>query len=345
MSTAGGGRWSDARTSESRARAGAPVLVTGARGFVGARLVAFLAAAGATVRGGVSPRAALTRALAAHEVGYDLAATEADLAPVVAGCSAVVHLAGLAHEAGRGRGDADFEAANVVATERLARAAARAGVRRLVLASSAKVFGERSPPGRAFDERDAPAPQDAYAQSKWRAEQALARVAAESGLETTVLRPPLVIGPGVKANFLQLLDAVARGVPLPLGRVRNARSVLGLDNLVAAVERCLVDPRAAGRTFVVAEPEPVSTPDLVRALAAALVVQPRLVPVPSSWLAVAAGIAGRRGALEKLAGDFALDPRFMYSTLDWQPAVPLEVTLARTASWYRTVRGAPNRAE
>jgi UDP-glucose 4-epimerase len=138
---------------------------------------------------------------------------------------------------------------------------------------------------------------------------------------------------------------VARGVPLPLGRLRNVRSLLGLDNLVAAVERCLLDARAAGRTFVVAEPESLSTPDLVRAVAAALGVQPRLLPVPPSWLAAAAGIAGRRSALEKLAGDFAVDPGLIRSTLEWQPAVPLEVTLARTAAWYRTARGAPNRAE
>jgi len=323
----------------------APVLVTGASGFIGSRLCASLERAGVRVRRGASPRTARKRALAPDEVGYDLAATEATLVPLLEGCAAVVHLAGLAHQAGRGRSDADFHAANVVATERLARAAARAGARRFVFASSAKVFGESSPAGHAYDERDPPRPHGPYGQSKWQAEQVLARVADESALETVVLRPPLVFGPGVKANFLQLVEAVARGVPLPFGRVHNARSLLGVDNLVAAIERCLVDARAARQTFVVADPAPLSTPELVRGIAAALGVPARLLPVPMPLLAAVARLAGRSAALEKIAGDFVVDPRLIETTLDWRPPVSLADMLAQTAAWYRATRGAANPAE
>lgn len=317
-----------------------PVLVTGASGFIGARLVTALIRAGVPVRRSLSPRRAAGRAPDADEVAYDLTADEQALAPLVAGCGAVVHLAGLAHEAGRGRGDEDFHAANVAATERLARAAVHGGARRFVFMSTAKVFGERSPRDHSLDEHDPPRPHGPYARSKWAAEQAIARVAAQAGLEPVILRPPLVVGPGVKANFLQLVDAVARGVPLPLARVRNARSLVGVDNLVAAIERCLFDVRAPGETFVVADPAPLATPELVRAIAAALGVRARLWPVPVSLLEAAARLAGRGAALEKITGDFVVAAHRLETTLDWRAAVPLSVTLAETAAWYRSVAAA-----
>jgi UDP-glucose 4-epimerase len=237
----------------------------------------------------------------------------------------------------------DFYVANVVATERLARAAAHAGVRRFVFLSTAKVFGERSAPGRPFDEQDAPRPEGPYAESKWQAEQALARISSDTGLEVTILRPPLVFGPGVRANFLRLLDAVARGAVLPLGRVHNARSLVGLGNLVSAIERCLADPRAAGQTFVVADPVPIATTDLVREIAAALEVRARLLPVPVGLLLAVARATRKADAAGKLIGDFVVDGRRIEATLAWSPPDPRAVTLARTGAWYLATRGAARR--
>jgi UDP-glucose 4-epimerase len=318
-------------------RAGA-TFVTGATGFVGAALVRALMAAEAPVRQGMSPRHAGGEGTS---VRYSLHMSESELAPLLSGCDRVVHLAALVHESGEAAAPEEFRLANVAATEHLARAAARAGVRRFVLMSTAKVFGESSPAGRAFDENDAPRPADAYAESKWQAEQALAGVARATGIEHVVLRPPLVFGPGVRANFLRLLDAVARGTPLPIGRVNNARSLSGIGNLVSAIVHCLVDPRAAGQTFVVSDPVPISTPDLVREIAAAFEMRARLPSVPVPVLLAAARAAGKADAASKLVGSFVVNASRIATTLDWSPPDPRVVTLARTVAWYRETHGGP----
>ena len=189
-----------------------------------------------------------------------------------------------------------FRAVNVDATERVARAAAAAGATHFVFASSVKVNGEATLPGHAFRESDPPDPRDDYAASKWEAECALADVARETGMPVTILRLPLLYGPGVAGNFARLTDAVARGVPLPLASIDNRRSLLGIGNLLSALDRLLaepVPPRAPPPPICSPMPQPVSTPDLVRAIAAALRTAARLVPVPPSFLRLACACIGR----------------------------------------------------
>lgn len=324
--------------SDANANAGGLVCVTGAAGFIGRALCGRLAREGYRVRAVVRRDAggwpAGIEAVELGEIGADT-----DWGAVLAGVRCVVHLAGRAHRMNEGGEAAQAcHRANAEATAALARAAARAGVRRLVFASSVKVNGESSDPGRPFREQDAPNPADDYARSKWQAEQALGRVAAETGLEIVVLRLPLVYGPGVKANFLALLRAVDRGLPLPLGRVDNRRSLLYLDNLVDAILLCLAHPAAAGRTFLLSDGDDVSTPRLIRVMARALGRRPRLLPLPVAWLKRLGRWTGRAAAVERLTGSLAVDGAAIREQLGWRPACSAEEGLRRTCEWYAAQR-------
>jgi nucleoside-diphosphate-sugar epimerase len=229
---------------------------------------------------------------------------------------------------------AEFRRVNVAGSRRLAEQAAASGARRLVFMSTIKVNGERTAQ-RAFTENDAPGPEDAYGISKQEAEHALRDVAQKTGLEIIVLRPPLVYGPGVKGNFLRLMNLVARGVPLPLGAIANRRSLIYAGNLADAIIKALGAPQAAGRTYLVSDGEDVSTPDLVRALAQSLGVKPRLVPLPLAALRIAAALAGRRAEFARLAGSLQVDSSRIRRELDWRPRFTLAQGLAETALWYR----------
>jgi nucleoside-diphosphate-sugar epimerase len=248
-----------------------------------------------------------------------------------------VHLAGAAHLP-RGADPLVFESTNVLATERLAAAAARAGVRRFVFVSSAKVNGERSAE-RPLREDDPPAPEDAYARSKLEAERRLLAIAKSSALEPVILRPPLVYGPGVKANFLALLRAVDAGWPLPLARVANRRSLVYLGNLTSAIEACLEHPAAAGETFFVADAAAVSTPELALAIARALGRPSRLFAFPPAALALLASLAGQRARLARLAGSLELDTSKIGSRLGWRPPHGFAEGIAETCRWFAAARG------
>ncbi|HTP96267.1 MAG TPA: NAD-dependent epimerase/dehydratase family protein [Burkholderiales bacterium] len=311
----------------------AGVLVTGAGGFIGSGLCTTARARGARiVRLVRRPQPAepdrMTRVA-------DLGA-ESDWPALLDGIGAIVHLAGPAHVpfGSDAAALAQLRRVNVEGTARLARAAAAAGVRRLVFVSTIKVNGETTP-AQPFTERDAPDPRDAYAVSKWEAEQALAEVAAGSRLEIVVLRPPLVYGPGVKANFLALLRAVDRGWPLPLGAIDNRRSLVYLDNLIDAILLCLEHPAAAGKTYLVSDGEDISTPELVRKLAHALDRPARLFPVPVALLRAAGAITGRRDAVERLTGSLQIDGSAIRRELGWRPPATLHEGFAATARGYR----------
>ena len=292
------------------------ILVTGATGFIGSALVESLRRRDLGVR-------ALARGDGEDAPGVrrvivpDLA-SHADWRPVVEGVSAVVHLAGIAH---RRAATTAYETGNVLATERLAAAAARAGVRRFVFVSSAKASGERSS-GRPLTEDDPADPRDEYGRSKLEAERRLLAIAAKSRLEPVILRPPLVYGPGVKANFLALLRLVDRGVPLPVRGVDNRRSLVYIGNLLSAIDACLSHPGAAGKIFFVADARAVSTPELVRAIAAALGRPARMFRAPPPLLPRSV-----RGSLE-------LDTTRIRSALGWRPTVELAEGIAATCRWF-----------
>jgi nucleoside-diphosphate-sugar epimerase len=307
------------------------VLVTGANGFIGWALCGVLAASGRRVRKAVRmPVPGLPDAVVVGDIGPDT-----DWRTALEGVSGVVHLAARTHVLRETATDplAAYRKINVSGTERLARSAAAGGIRRLVIVSSVKVSGERTEE-RPFTEDGAPRPEDAYGVSKWEAEQALSRIAAETGLEVVALRPPLVYGPGVKGNFLRLMNLVARGVPLPLGAVDNRRSLIYTGNLAGAIVKALDAPQAAGRTYLVSDGEDVSTPDLVRGLARALGVKPRLLSLPLSALDLGARLAGRRAEFVRLTSSLQVDSSRIRRELDWRPPFTLAQGLELTAKWY-----------
>lgn len=228
------------------------VLVTGASGFVGGTLCADLARLGYKVRAAVRNPEVFSIA-ECDVLKISSIDSDADWSDSVAGMDVVIHLAARVHVMSDNAADplAEFRRVNTAGTENLARQAASAGVKRLVYVSSIKVNGEATDGGRKFSESDLPGPQDPYGISKWEAEQALHRVAKETGLEVVIVRPPLVYGAGVKGNFAQMLKVLAHGIPLPLASVHNRRSLVYLGNLVDALILCATHPAAAGQTYLV----------------------------------------------------------------------------------------------
>jgi len=309
------------------------LLVTGADGFVGRALCPVLAAAGHRVRRAVRVLSGITSpdTIAIGDLGGS-----PDWANALAGIEVVVHLAGRAHvmrEAGPVDAAAAYRQTNVVGTEQLARAAVAVGVRRLVFVSSIKVNGEatRETP---FRETDPPRPEDDYGRSKWAAEQALTTIARETGLQIVIVRPPLIYGPGVKGNLARLMRFVDRGIPLPFGGIENRRSMIGLGNLCTALRACAEHPGAAGETFLVSDGSDLSTPGLIRALAAGLGRPGRLVAVPTLMLRCVAQVT-RSGALARLIGSLAIDSARIREHLGWQPRITVEQEIAAMVRAYR----------
>lgn len=306
------------------------VLVSGANGFVGHALCSHLARHGHVVVPAVRRACGLAGEVIVGDIGEATA-----WGPALTACDAMVHLAARVHVMHDTAQDplTLYRATNTQATLNLARQAAQAGVRRFVFVSSIKVNGE----GRdaAYRETDAPAPEDAYAISKWEAEQGLQRIAQETGLEVVILRPPLVYGPGVKANFRRLIDAAARGWPLPLGAIRNRRSLLYLGNFVDAIRVCVEHPAAAGQTFLLDDGQPVSTPDLIRAVAHAMGRPARLLAVSPGVLEFAGALLGKRAAVQRLTGSLWVDSSLIRTRLGWTPPYSMAAGLAATVGAWR----------
>jgi nucleoside-diphosphate-sugar epimerase len=231
---------------------------------------------------------------------------------------------------------AAFREVNTYGTATLAKEAAFRGVKRFIYISSIKVNGEGSGNSYAYTytEESLPNPQDPYGQSKLEAEQALDRIVSETGLEVVTLRPPLVYGPKVKANFLQLLRLIKKGVPLPLSSVNNARSLLYVGNLVDAILTCLSHPNAAGQTFLLSDGEALSTPELIRRLAKAMKQPDRLFPVPPSFLQKIGKLTGKSTTVERLLGSLTIDNSKIQQTLNWKPPFTVDRGLQATVDWY-----------
>jgi len=305
------------------------ILVTGANGFVGRALMTRLAASGVPARG--ASRLPRPGCSAVGEI--DSATAWGGLLP---GVSAIVHLAARVHVMTDGDRDPlrAYRRVNVEGTLNLARQAAAAGVRRFVFVSSIKVNGEGTAPGRPYTAAARPAPEDPYGVSKLEAEDGLRALAAETGLEVATIRPVLVYGPGVRANFLTLMRALYRGWPLPLGAIHNRRSLVAIDNLVDLIDTCTRHPHAAGGTFLVSDGEDLSTTDLLRRMAAALEVKARLVPVPPGLLAAGARFAGRGAMAKRILGSLQVDITQTNANLGWTPPVTVDAALAATARYF-----------
>jgi nucleoside-diphosphate-sugar epimerase len=305
------------------------IVVTGATGFVGEALCAALPTRGFGVRRAVR----VARRAGDHALG--------DFGPhtpwpaVLEGASCIMHLAARTHVLHDTAADPDaaYRAINVDATVHLARSALKAGVKQFVFLSSIKVNGEATT-GVPFTEQSVAQPLDAYGRSKLEAEQVLADITRGTDMALTVLRPPLVYGPGVKANFLRLMRFAARGVPLPLAGIHNRRSLVYLGNLVDALVTCAENRAAHGRTFLVSDTEAPSTPELIRRMAGALHTRPRLFSVPLLMLKAGTALLGRADQWRRLSDSLEIDASAVRQALNWSPPHTLEQGLQATAKWY-----------
>ena len=308
------------------------ILVTGATGFVGTALCEALPKQGFRIRRAVrsGPHAAVENACPISDMTQ-----AADWQQALQDVNVVIHLAARTHVLDDRSADplAEYRKVNVQITNALARQAAANGVRRLVFLSSIKVNGESTATA-PFCESSLPAPEDAYGISKLEAEQALEQIAKTTGLETVILRPPLVYGPQVKGNFLRMLGAVSRGLPLPLASVNNRRSLIYIGNLVDAIMTCIDAPAAAGKTYLLSDGEDIATPVLIGKLAAAMGKSARLLPCPPALLMLGATMLGKRAADARLLGSLRVDSSRIRRELSWQPRYTLDQGLNATAQWY-----------
>lgn len=309
------------------------LFITGLNGWVAAALAHAALARGHGVRGSArqsnGPEMFATGPLNGHT----------DWSAALAEAQVVFHLAARVHVMHDNATDplAAFRAVNTEGTLRLARQAAGAGVRRFVFVSSIKVNGEYTAPNSPFRASDEPHPEDPYGHSKRDAEDGLRELAAATGMEVVIVRPPLVYGPGVKANFAAMMRAVQRGLPLPLGWVtHNRRSFVALDNLVDLLMICLDHPAAANQTFLVSDDEDLSTAELLRRLGQAMGRPARLLPVPPRVLQAGAALLGKRDVAQRLLGSLQVDITHTRQTLGWVPAVSVDEGLRRAAAGLAT---------
>jgi UDP-glucose 4-epimerase len=303
------------------------ILITGATGFVGRALCNHLTAHKHVVIPAVRTRSGMKDEIVVGDIE-----SSPDWSSWLTGCDVVIHLAARVHIMDDEAEDpmALYRAVNTEATLKIARQAAEAGVKRFVFISTLKVNGEgRDTP---YRETDTPAPKDAYAISKHEAEKGLQLVSLETGLEVVILRPPLVYGPGVKANFLRLILAVQRGWPLPLGAIGNRRSLLFLGNFVDAIRLCVEHPDAAGQVFLLDDGKAVSTPELIRALARAMGRPAHVLALPVGVLKLAGTLVGKKAAIARLTGSLYVDSSAIRSRLGWKPPFSIEAGLTATVA-------------
>ena len=331
------------QSSEANQRLQNPcVLITGATGFVGSRLAGFL--------NSQFPNTELRLAVR-HQPdelqvpGVPLAGSievVGDINPhtnwtnSLVGVDVVIHLAARVHVMNDVALDPleEYRNANTLATIHLAQEAAKAGVKRFIYLSSIKVNGEETLLGQSYSEDSPPAPIDPYGVSKWEAEQGLEKVCAQTGMEFVIIRPPLIYGPGVKANFQKLMGLVAKGLPLPLGAVHNQRSMLALDNLVSFIAEVMTNPLAANQRFLLSDGEDVSTTQLLKLIVRGMGKSIWLLPVPAFFLRAAAQVLGASAAADRLLGSLQIDSSKARQLLQWQPPLSVEEGIAIAAKAY-----------
>jgi len=321
---------------------GKRVLVTGAEGFVGRVVCRRLTEAGFVVRAAMSRavrweklKSAVPSVQEWVEIG-DPGVTS-HLQGAFENVDAVIHLAARVHGTLENASEEASRMACAHGASALARAAADAGVKRMVLISSIKVNGA-STPDRAFTEADPPAPKGPYGASKWEAEKALWAVAAETGMQAVVVRSTLVYGPGVRANFFSLMKLVAMGFPLPLPETKNHRSLIGVENLADFLVRCVEHEKAAGETFLISDGEDVSTRELARRIARALGMKAHFLPLPAVVMRMAARKMGMEAVVSRLLDSLVVDSSKARTLLEWTPPVSMQDGLAETAAWFLAVK-------
>ncbi len=317
------------------------ILLTGATGFVGRELLERMVA-----QVDLQPVAVVRKSSAVltnHVATFRVAGIEGDTdwRPALEGVDAVIHCAARVHVMHDSSSDplAEFRKVNVDGTLNLARQAARAGVRRFIFISSIKVNGEGTELGKPYFADSHPAPLDPYGVSKMEAEYGLRDLASETGIELVIIRPVLVYGPGVKANFRSMMNWLRMGVPLPLGAIHNKRSLVSLDNLVDLIVTCIDHPAAANQTFLVSDGEDLSTTELLRRMSLALGKPARLLPVPAALLESAAAMLGKKNVAQRLCGSLQVDISKTRELLGWAPPVSVDQALRMTADHYLAHKG------
>lgn len=311
-------------------------LVTGANGFVGSALCARLTRDGVSVRGAVRYLGSQLDGM--ESVGIGSLSSETDWTAALRNVEQVIHLAARVHIMNDKSSVplTEFRRVNVEGTENLARQAAATGVRRFVFLSSIKVNGESTGVAEPFTADDVPAPEDPYGVSKYEAEQSLQQIASETGMEVVIIRPPLVYGPGVKANFESMMRWLHRGLPLPLAAVtENRRSLVALDNLVDLIVTCLNHPAAANQTFLVSDGEDLSTAQLLQRMGTAMGHPAHLFFMTPALLKLGAAILNKPGIYQRLCGSLQLDIAKTRLLLGWAPRVSVDEGLRRAAEGFR----------
>lgn len=310
------------------------ILLTGATGFLGRALLKELLYREHEVTAAVRHASPVVKGLRSYPI-VDIGGTT-DWLPALQGIEVVVHAAARVHVVRERHPDplAEYRHVNVDGTLRLARQAVASGVRRFVFISSIKVNGESTLLGKPFLAGDVPAPEDPYGVSKLEAEQGLMRLADEAGMELVIIRPPLVYGPGVKANFLSMMRWLHKGVPLPFGAIHNRRSLVALDNLVDLIVTCIEHHAAANQAFLVSDGEDLSTSELLRRMGAVLGRPARLLPVPSWLLQAGAAALGKQALSQRLCGSLQVDIGKTRELLGWTPPLSIDEALRKTAKHF-----------
>jgi UDP-glucose 4-epimerase len=310
------------------------IVITGATGFIGSQLCATLSDTHHSVT--MVSRSAQTDTTKNARIfsNIDLQ-KQVDYDTILKDCDVVIHLAGRVHILNDPANDSEFAyiSANTTATLNLARAAVACGVKRFIFLSSVKVNGESTALNEPFTPESVPHPQDAYGRSKLNAEIGLLHIAQSSALEVVIIRPPLVYGPGVRANFLELMKLVHKQIPLPLGSVNNKRCLVGIDNLVSLLVTCLDHPAAPNQVFFVSDNADLSTPDLIRLISQAQGRRARLFPFPQIWLHLGAKLFRREHLYLRLCGSLQVDISKTVNLLGWTPVATPQTTLAKTVAY------------
>ena len=318
------------------------ILITGATGFVGSRLAGFLSSQFPEMELRLAVRRRPEELQVPSVLSVGSIEVVGDINPytnwsnALIGVDVVIHLAARVHVMKDVALDPleEYRNANTLATIHLAGEAAKAGVKRFIYLSSIKVNGEETAPGQSYSEESTPAPIDPYGVSKWEAELGLEKICAQTGMEFVIIRPPLVYGPGVKANFQRLMGVVAKGMPLPLGAVDNQRSMLALDNLVSFISEAISNPLAANQRFLLSDGKDVSTTQLLKLLAKGMGKSIWLLPVPAVILRAAAQVIGASAAADRLLGSLQIDSSKARQLLHWQPPLSVEEGIAIAAKAY-----------